>query len=150
MLTRPAAFVLAILFASSSGLLAQSRDPARDALMAARSLKCSFPWFASADWDGDLPVLKTSKQDLGFHIDGIDHSKQAARMIGNAGSEDLLATEAIDSISFIEQTPFGTLNVTTVYKWRDKVGRFKSVHSRHPSIGGPAPSQNYGHCEVWQ
>jgi hypothetical protein len=113
-------------------------------------LKCDFPWFASADWDGEVPVVKTAKQQFAFHIDGIDHSRRTARLIGNAGAEDLLATEGLDSISFVEMTPSGTLQVTIVYKWRNQSGQFKAVHSRHPSIGGPAPSQNYGYCQVWQ
>jgi hypothetical protein len=120
------------------------------ALIAARSLKCSFPWYASANWQLDHPQVKSaSQQEFGFQVDGIDYRKATARIIGNAGADDLAASQGTDSVSFIEQVPVGSLNLTTVYAWRDKAGRFKAVHSRHTAIGGPSPSQNYGYCEVW-
>jgi hypothetical protein len=120
------------------------------ALVAARSLKCSFPWYASADWDQDQPQMKSASQkEFGFQIDSIDYRKASARIIGNAGADDLTATQGTSSVSFVERVPIGSLNVTTVYAWRDRTGRFKAVHSRHTAIGGPSPSQNYGFCEVW-
>jgi hypothetical protein len=121
------------------------------ALMQSRSLKCSFPWYASASWESDQPEVKTAEQKgFEFHIDGIDYKQTKARIIGNAGSDDLAAMSGTDSVSFLEQTPFGATNLTTVYAWRDKGGRFKAVHSRHTAIGGPSPSQNYGFCQPWE
>lgn len=115
-----------------------------------RSLKCAFPWYASADWDADEPRLKTAPQkDFSFVIDGINYRSGAARLIGNAGSEDLRAVLGDGSVSFVEQVSVGTLNLTTVFAWRDRAGRFKAVHSRHTAIGGPTPSQNYGYCQSW-
>jgi hypothetical protein len=85
------------------------------ALSSARSLKCSFPWYSSADWNEDRPTLKNATQtDFGFHIDGIDYGKGVARLIGNAGAEDLTPVRGDSSVSFIERVPVGTLNVTTV------------------------------------
>jgi len=52
-------------------------------------------------------------------------------------------------VSFIEVVPVGTPNVTTIYAWVDKTGRFKAVHSRHTELAGPFPSQHYGYCELW-
>jgi hypothetical protein len=118
-------------------------------LVAARSLKCTFPWYAGADWDEDLPQPKSAKQDFAFHIDGIDHAKGAARLIGNAGADDLTTVQGDYSISFVEVVPVGSVNLTTVYGWPDKSGRFKAVHSRHTAIGGPSPSQQYGYCQTW-
>jgi hypothetical protein len=121
------------------------------ALTEARSLKCSFPWYASTDWDGDQPTIKSANQpDFGFQIDGIDLRKGSARIIGNKGANDITASQGMGSVSFIERVPVGNLNVTTVYAWRDRMGRFKAVHSRHTAIGGPSPSQNYGYCQIWQ
>jgi hypothetical protein len=93
--------------------------------------------------------VKDGRQDFEFHIDGIDHGRRTARIIGNAGAEDLLVFGGADSVAFVEQVPVGAVNVTTVYAWRDTQGRFKSVHSRHTAIGGPSPSQNYGFCQAW-
>lgn len=126
-------------------------DPnAMRALRGARSLKCSFPWFASTEWIQDEPRVKSAKQeDFGFQIDGIDYLNDRARIIGNTGADDLAATTGEHSVSFVEIVPTGSINFTTVYAWRDKSGRFKAVHSRHTAIGGPSPSQNYGHCQIW-
>jgi hypothetical protein len=118
--------------------------------MQRESLKCSFPSYASADWDEDRPQVKTGKQaDFGFNIDSIDYKKGSARLIGNAGAEDLIAIAGDSSASFVERVPLGTVNVTTVYAYRDRAGHFKAVHSRHTHIGGPSPSQNYGFCQPW-
>jgi len=127
-------------------------DPATfKELVAARSLKCAFPWYVSTDWDADEPVLKPNKAKQGFEfqIDGIDFKKGLARIIGNAGADDLNAILGDSTVSFIEIVPSGSVNVTTVYAWRNNSRRFKAVHSRHVAIGGPAPSQNYGYCEPW-
>ena len=137
------------LAASLAAQIAPEADAVRD-LRAARSLKCTFPWYASADWDEDEPTVKTASQvDFAFHIDGIDYLKGTARIIGNAGAEDLIAISGESSVSFVERVPVGTLNVTTVYGWRNKAGHFKAVHSRHTAIGGPSPSQNFGFCQPW-
>ena len=119
------------------------------ALVAARSLKCTFPSYTSADWDSDKPQLKNSTQEFGFNVDGIDYREGNARLIGNAGAEDLVAIRGNNFVSFIERVPIGTVNVTTVCAWRDKATHFRAVHSRHTAIGGPSPSQNYGTCQIW-
>lgn len=121
------------------------------ALMATKSLKCTFPWAGFVEWKADEPKLSYGPQRLfEFHIDGIDHAKGAARIVGNAGSDDLVALDGKSSVSFVETTPAGAINLTTVYAWADKAGRYKAVHSRHTAVGGPSPSQNYGFCEMWE
>lgn len=132
---------------SAAQLLAE--ESAIRALSEARSLKCSFPWYSSVAWDGDEPKFKSAGQEFAFHIDGIDRAKRSARIIGNAGADDLAATWGADSVSFIEIVPIGAVNLTTVYAWRDRAGRFKAVHSRHTAISGPSPSQQYGYCQTW-
>lgn len=124
-------------------------DADREALMSARSLKCTFPLYSSTEWQRDRPTVKTDDQDFGFQIDGIDYSQRTARMIGNAGADDLEVAPGTDTVSFVERVPAGAVNLTTVYAWRDSQGGFKAVHSRHTAIGGPTPSQQYGRCELW-
>ena len=154
------ALLLATLLARPDVVVAQdgTTDEHR-ALAGARSLKCSFQWFASTEWSADEPAVKLGKQDFGFQIDGIDHSRRTTRIIGNAGADDLTVFQGRDSVTFVELVPAGTPNVTSVYAWRDPMGQFKAVHWRHvaigilvpgTSLGGPAPSQNYGFCQVWQ
>lgn len=118
-------------------------------LTGARSLKCSFPWYASTDWEGDQPTIKSTNQpDFASQIDSIDYRKGSARIVGNRGADDTTASQGTASVSFIERVPIGSLNVTAVYAWRDRMGRFKAVHSRHAAIDGPSPSQHYGYCEI--
>jgi hypothetical protein len=143
-----------LLLVSGGAVLAQifPDEKVLQVLMTTRSLKCSFPAAATADWNSDEPRLRTSSEqkDFGFNIDAIDHKTHKARLIGNAGSDDLTSVAGDSSVSFIEVTPAGSINLTTVYAWRDKLRRFKAVHSRHVAIGGPSPSQNYGFCQVWE
>ena len=117
-----------------------------------KSLKCEFPTSASNDWQKDAPVPIVKKgQKFAFHIDGIDTSKGTARIIGNAGAEDLTAVSTQESIHFLETTPSGNLNITTVFDAHTKEGSYKAVHSRHVTMmGGPLPSQAYGFCRSWQ
>lgn len=150
------AVIVTLLF--TYALSAQMDD--HQALMSAKSLKCTFPWVAAAQWDRDEPAPRVRKnQDFTFQVDGINFGKGTARIIGNAGSDDLLAMKGENVIHFLERTPSGNLNVTSVWVWRSRSGRFKAVHSRHistgvhapdVSVGGPFPSQNYGYCQQWQ
>ena len=136
-------------------LAAQQFTPDKAALQAlrsARSFRCSFPQYATVDWDRDQPQLQTgTADDFVLQIDGVDYSTGDARMIGNVGASDLMAMAGVMSVSFIEQTPSRSVNLTSIYAWRDSMGRrFKAVHSRHTAILGPSPSQYFGYCEVWQ
>lgn len=119
------------------------------ALLVAKSLKCSFPWHTSTEWSKEEPELRTGKQTFEFNIDGIDAQAGKARLIGNAGADDLTVLVGDTALTFLEVVPSGSVQLTAVYGWRDKLGRFKAVHSRHTPINGPAPSQNYGFCQVW-
>ena len=133
---------------------AQQDTPDEDALramMSARSFRCSFPQYSTVDWDRDEPQLRTgSEDDFVVQIDGIDYRTQTARVIGNVGADELMAVAGATSVSFTEQTPSGAVHLTSIYAWRDSMGRFKAVYSRHTAIFGPTPSQYFGYCEVWQ
>lgn len=117
-----------------------------------KSLKCEFPTSATTDWQKDSPEPKVQrKQNFAFHLDGIDASNGTARIIGNAGADDLTVVLTQESIHFLEATPSGNLNITTVFDALTKDGKYKAVHSRHVvMMGGPLPSQAYGYCRLWQ
>lgn len=134
-----AGFVLAVAALGAAG----------SELSNAKSLKCEFAINASADWPKDQPQPKVSKgQNFGFHIDSIDVDKGTARIIGNAGSADLSVILG-KGLHFLEVTPGGSLNVTTVYS-AEVNAKFKAVHSRHVRSVGPLPSQHYGFCQLWR
>jgi hypothetical protein len=139
--------VLVLLLFPLIPVLAQ--DPSPD-LLATRSLKCDFPFIAVSDWEKNNPAPELKKQDFAFHIDGIDVAAGRARIIGNAGSEDLVLVAGDAVLHLLERTPSGNLNVTSVFAVRVS-GKFKAVHSRHVFLGGqPLPSQAYGFCQPWE
>jgi hypothetical protein len=139
--------LLALLAISTAPTYLQTADI--QALMSISQLRCDFPLVAQADWKSDRPAPIVKKQDFGFDITGIDLAGNSARIAGQLGSTALVVSKGIDVINFLERSPLGVLNVTSVFAARDKVGRFKAVHSRHLSGGGvldPFPSQSYGFC----
>jgi len=120
-------------------------------LAAVKSWKCEFPLVATSDWQKDEPSPEIKKQTFSFHIDNVNIKAQTARMIGNAGSEDVVVLFGSDVLHILESTPTGILNVTTVFAAISKSRKFKSVHSRHVIlVGDPLPSQAYGYCQPWQ
>lgn len=124
---------------------------ALDRLMAARSLRCEFPVGVATDWDSGSPIGEKTSLNGPLVFDSIDHKANSARLIGNVGASDLLLLATVDSLTFIEVTSTGNVNVTTVFSYYAKRTRdFIVVHSRHVSIVQPFPSQYHGTCEVWQ
>jgi hypothetical protein len=141
-------FAAALLLVASQAI-AQTADEA--ALVSVKSLKCEFPSLVVNAWEKDHPMPQLEKQDFTFHIDGIDLSQKKARMIGNAGSENLITVVGNGVLHFIERTPSGNLNITSVFAARSKMHKFKAVHSRHVFlIVRPLPSQAYGYCQTWE
>jgi len=140
-------------FSGGRSVLFSSYSFAEEAsLSKLKSLKCEFPTSATSDWQEDVPKPKVKKgQKFAFHLDGIDSTKGTARIIGNAGAKDLTVVSTPESTHFLETTPSGNLNITTVFDARTKDERYKAVHSRHVTMmGGPLPSQAYGFCRSWQ
>jgi hypothetical protein len=142
---------VAVVALSGTGVVrGQAPQPDVAELMSAHSLTCSFSWVTSVEWKGDVPEISSKETRFGFHIDRIDLAKNTARLGGNGGPDNLVAVKADAILSFFEQNFSGSVDVTTVYAWKDKPGRFKSVHSRHASINGPFPMQYYGYCQPSQ
>ena len=122
-------------------------------LVDVRSLRCSYSQFTLTFWQEDQPVVEVDEGDDEdvFHIDNIDYDAGSARLIGNLAAQDLSVVLGSTSASFIEVTPMGNVNVTTVYHDREEAtGRFKMVASNNRTfIGQPAPSQYFGYCEAF-
>lgn len=86
---------------------------------------------------GDIQVRKDRDFQLTFsRIDGDEWV-----MTGNVGTVPLVTIAGRGVIQFIEQTQWGTLNLTQV-SLNDVGGIFRAIHSRHTIIAGEmAPSQ---------
>ncbi len=119
-------------------------------LTSVRSWKCEFPSLAVADWAQNEPTPTLEQQAFSFHIDNVDVRAGNARMVGNAGSEDLFVLSRAGALHFLEITPTGNLNITTIFSAVAGAGTLKAVHSRHVLLFHPLPSQAYGYCRPWE
>ena len=134
--------------AEASGAVLQSRGASED-LFQAQILSCSFPEFASADWNNStLSTRLKEGQDFTIVFDRIDLEAGTARIRGPFADAAIPVTKGVDSITFLEWTPAGVPFVTTVFIHLDGDLRFAAVHSRHFSMVRPLVSQNYGSCEA--
>ncbi|WP_331372862.1 hypothetical protein [Sinorhizobium chiapasense] len=95
---------------------------------------------------GDTPyAIKEEGFELTFAA--IDFAANKAQLIGNQGAADVYAARAFGSTLFIEQTPSGNTNMTTIIN-ADTNGRIRAVTSRHVvwPHGGAVVSQMSGTC----
>lgn len=92
-----------------------------------------------------MPEVRRQEFELAF--EAIDREKHRGKIVGNAGTADVMVWEGEGVLNMIEVTPAGEMNITTVFA--DVVGGrgFKTVHSRHQfTLGGALPQQMYGYC----
>ncbi len=87
------------------------------------------------------PEKGYQKADFSFRISW-DSVTNEAFITGNMGAAQLIAVPFSSGITFIEQVPTGSLNVTAIH------ASGQAAHSRHTVIGPGdfAPSQYYGAC----
>ncbi len=141
------------IFYSLIGLspsFALPQDQPAQRLVNAKTLKCAFSLSMTVDWEKDIPKHKVSDSNMGIFFDAIDLDKKSARFIGNAGAEELWVIDTEEGITFIEQTPSGNHNFTTVFNhFNESLSGFVAVHSRHINMLAPLPSQWHGICKVW-
>jgi len=126
-------------------------------LVQTHSLKCMFVEGTQANWSkGQLDASTIKNEEFALHFDSIDAKKGISRLIGNMGAADLKTILTLEGLTFIEQTPSGNLNFTTVFPYYKKGTReFVAVTSRHLMFPGedgesPFPSQRHGTCRVWE
>lgn len=141
--------VLPPFLALPVALLAQ--QPPEQTLSSTRSWRCDFPSIAISVWEGEKVRTEIKQQEFSGHIDNVDIVRGTARLIGNVGAADLTVIGGAGVLHFLELTPSGNLNVTTIFARRAASGGLRAVHSRHVllPVSGPLPSQAVGTCRVW-
>ena len=145
----PLRIALGVVLATSAAVVYAQSNPMSE-LRAARSLKCHFGEGISTQWSGSNPKTSVARFDEDVHFDAIDLAKQTARLVGNAGANDVSAFATAVGISFIETAPW-VVDVTTVYAVYGKDGNFIAADTRHVLIqGGAMAEQYYGSCKIWQ
>jgi hypothetical protein len=146
-------FLLLLAVAVVPSLHAQDETLSR--LQTSRSLKCTFPIGSVADWKASGPVMERDPKGMSLHYDAIEWNGKRARLIGNQGAGDVGTITGLAAITFVELTPVGSVNVTTVFAaYQPGTTDFIAVTSRHVGTGipglPPVPSQYYGSCRVWE
>lgn len=156
------AFALALTSCESGTIdyedLASTEQTAarKELLFATATLRCENPVGVTADWRGPT-APRYSKPSPMFEepaalvFDAIDIGRGQARFVGNAGAEDVEAFATPAGLYFIERTPSGSVNMTTVFVVGVRAmpaREFFFVHSRHVAGFGlpPIVSQYSGKC----
>lgn len=122
-----------------------------------KTLKCDYPTASTLEVYADKPIKQinamkpeTTKEKFGFIIDNINLAQSSARLIGNAGGDDLVTVPGVGIISFLQVTGSGNITTTSLFlDTVDESGHYFSVHSRHMSWfgNGVITSQFYGTCK---
>lgn len=81
-------------------------------------------------------------------VDSVDYQRQTARFIGNAGSETVQVFDEQVTVSFLELTQTGNLNLLSIFKRTGSLDRYRAASSRHSALttGDLTISQSYGTC----
>ena len=114
------------------------------------AFKCRFATgYFSAPEGGTFETKPAGKME--FTIAAINADQGSAQMVGNMGATPLAILRGGYTLNFLEQTPVGNINLTTVYTASDAEGRFYAVHSRHIGTAEDAMvSQYLGSCQgLW-
>jgi hypothetical protein len=128
----------------TSTLVALALEVTQAAAQEPRAFVCKVQGGITLEYEGSWRV-QPNGETMEFTLAALDVAKGTAQFIGNAGAESVWFLKGNETWNFVEITGSGNVMTTTVYASRD--GRtFPMIHSRHPSIGGPIPSQNRGVC----
>ena len=143
-------FALLTLTAAPAG----AQQWTADELISARSLYCEFPTAVNAEWsrNSEPELSTTTGEDFSLRFILIDLEAGSAQFVGSIGDTRVAAIkgglEALGeaAITFVEVTPAGFVNVTSVFAASGS-RTFKAVHSRHIHVvQAPVVSQSYGYC----
>lgn len=133
-------------------------------LRKASLIRCDFDEGGGANWHSDaLNGVSSHARGESFGKDGvirfdnIDLEQGTARMIGNAGADDVRAFATGAGLNFFEQTGSGSVILVTVFfnspeGEQPGSGALAAVMSRHLAglLGPPSSSQFYARCRVQQ
>jgi hypothetical protein len=118
--------------------------PAAPAAAVTRAVRCDFSEGSSRAWG---EPTRTTFDALTLIYDSIDVGAGRARLVGNAGAQDVSVVPAPRRMTFIEFSGGGNVNVTTVF---ESASEMKAVHSRHTGTPeNPTLAQLYGYCRPY-
>jgi hypothetical protein len=139
----------AVLAALLAGLAPANAAEWRPTFLACTFTELAFASHNELAADEEMSVTSSTFQ---MNFAAIDLANGRAQLAGNAGSADVLAWPgAYGSVVFLERTPVGNVNVTTVLPPSTKDGIIRAIGSRQIVeriiIKGYMASQMLGTCE---
>jgi hypothetical protein len=118
---------------------------------ALRTFRCDFPESEGRRISAKGTISPATRETFSdLVIDNVDHDQGTARFIGNAGSNPVRVFDGDMTITFLEQTMTGNVNVLSIFKRTAKIDTYKAVYSRHSAFttGDLTMSQSYGACRA--
>jgi len=145
------AALCAVLWLASAGPSSSAEDPAAR-LHQARGLHCTFT-SAITVWvrNGHRTVDQTHDKSSAVY-ENINIDKGTARVIGNAGANDLVIWfDRSGSLWMLERSPGGQEVVTTVVPmYAEDTNELVVLETRHTFTGPVVTGEtDYGTCKVW-
>lgn len=113
-----------------------------------RGIVCTFSGGVVTDLDTSPEPEPSHDAPLLLIFRNIDFTQSSAVIIGNLAPEGVpvFAVEGANGFSFVETTPVGNINTTTIFPV-ERGSPAPAVHSRHITFGGtPIISQLFGTC----
>jgi hypothetical protein len=113
------------------------------------TFRCDFPQ-SEGRLTSSRGVITSAKRETfaDLVVEAVDYRHNTARFVLNAGSTDLALIDGRLTVSFVETTGIGNVNVLSVFKQTGSVSTYRAAYSRHSAFttGGLAISQSYGTC----
>lgn len=142
------AFLATGLAAGSSSAQPVATPPAQASVLVAERLNCTFYRGQAANYQTRTANLQEVLWEGDFILDNINKYTGRARFSSKGKGGDVALHPFADGMNFVEKTSAGTVNLTTVYTFKNEAGKFVAVTSRHDIGTEPMPSQYHGECEV--
>jgi len=130
-----------------------AREPAAK-IAEAKTVKCEFTTYATANWKDGVAQAEIKPTKLSFRFEEVDTDGGTARVVGPFGASDIVVRVSMDTLHFVQSFRDGPLYVTTVIARAAGAGKWMAVHTRHEytdvSLPGytSRPEQYYGACTL--
>lgn len=144
-------FIAVVVAASATGLASAQEAEWAPAYLGCMFTQSAFSSHSELPWmTGEDEALRVSEGMFELAFAAIDLVGKRAQLVGNQGAAAVSAERgASGSIVFMEWTPAGNANLTTVLA-PSKDGIIRAITSRHivdPLAGGYMASQMLGTCK---
>lgn len=138
-----------IALVAASQVTASQRSPAMFEFASIKTFRCDFTESEGRRTSAQGVTSSATRETFSdLVVDSVDYQRRTARFIGNAGSETVAVIDGEMTVSFLERTQTGNVNLLSIFKKTGTVDRYKAAYSRHTwlTTGALTISQSYGTC----